>query len=197
MNVNGVTSSAAEYTAAAYKTKQEKEVPAKDSSVTEEVSYEKSTESAKKTDYKQNAELVAKLKADADKHTAQLKSLVEKMMLKQAGASDKYQSIWEFLASGDYTVDPEVAAQAKEDISEDGYWGVEQTSERIISFAKALTGGDPSKIAEMRKAFEKGFSEATKSWGKKLPEISQKTYDAVMTKFDAWEQENTTTSEEV
>ena len=165
MNVNGVTSSAAEYTAAAYKTKQEKEVPAKDSSVTEEVSYEKSTESAKKTDYKQNAELVAKLKADADKHTAQLKSLVEKMMLKQAGASDKYQSIWEFLASGDYTVDPEVAAQAKEDISEDGYWGVEQTSERIISFAKALTGGDPSKIAEMRKAFEKGFSEATKSWG--------------------------------
>ena len=66
------------------------------------------------------------------------------------------------------------------------WWGVNQTSERILSFAKALTGGDPDKIEEMREAFEKGFKEATKSWGKELPEISQKTYDAVMKGFDEW-----------
>ena len=35
-------------------------------------------------------------------------------------------------------------------------------------------------------AFKKGFEQATKSWGKTLPDISQRTYDAVMKKFDAW-----------
>ena len=38
----------------------------------------------------------------------------------------------------------------------------------------------------MRAAFEKGFKAATKAWGKDLPDISQKTYDAVMKKFDDW-----------
>ena len=32
----------------------------------------------------------------------------------------------------------------------------------------------------------KGFDEATKAWGKELPEISKKTYEAVEKKFEAW-----------
>ncbi len=32
--------------------------------------------------------------------------------------------------------------------------------------------------------FKKGFSQAEKQWGGKLPDISQKTYDAVMKGFD-------------
>ena len=31
-----------------------------------------------------------------------------------------------------------------------------------------------------------GFKQATEAWGGELPEISQKTYDAVMSKFDTW-----------
>lgn len=50
--------------------------------------------------------------------------------------------------------------------------------------ATALTGGDPSKIEEMRNAFKKAYEQAEKTWGGKLPEISQKTYDAVMEGFD-------------
>ena len=38
----------------------------------------------------------------------------------------------------------------------------------------------------MKDAFIKGFKDATKAWGKELPELSQKTYDKVMEKFDAW-----------
>ena len=38
----------------------------------------------------------------------------------------------------------------------------------------------------MIEAFKKGFEQATGSWGKKLPDISQRTYDAVMKKFDEW-----------
>jgi hypothetical protein len=36
----------------------------------------------------------------------------------------------------------------------------------------------------MREAFKKGYAQAEKTWGGSLPEISQKTYDAVMEKFD-------------
>ena len=37
----------------------------------------------------------------------------------------------------------------------------------------------------MRDAFVKGYKQAEKQWGGKLPDISQRTYDAVMKKFDS------------
>lgn len=134
--------------------------------------------------YKPNTELVNKLKADAEARTSQLRSLVEQMISKQGNAYGAANDIWKFLASGKYTVDAATKAQAQADIAEDGYWGVSQTSDRIIDFATALTGGDPDKIEEMRAAFEKGFKKATGAWGRDLPDISQRTYDAVMEKFD-------------
>ena len=39
-------------------------------------------------------------------------------------------------------------------------------------------------VENMKEAFEKGFKEATKTWGKELPDISQNTRDAVLKKFD-------------
>ena len=36
---------------------------------------------------------------------------------------------------------------------------------------------------------EKLKKERGKSWGKELPEISQRTYDAVYEKFEAWKNE--------
>ena len=144
-----------------------------------------STESTGKT-YKTDAAKVQQMMAEADAKTEQLRSLVEKMMGKQGLTLAKADDMWRFLADGDFTVDEETRAQAQKDIEEDGYWGAEATSERILSFAMALTGGDPEKIEDMKDAFIKGFKEATKAWGKDLPELSQKTYDKVMEKFDAW-----------
>ena len=138
-----------------------------------------STGTAKKV-YKQDTALVNKLKADTEARVSQMKSLVEQMISKQGKTLGQADSIWSFLAGGNYTVDPATRAQAQKDIAEDGYWGVEQTSSRIVDFATALTGGDPDKIEKMRDAFEKGFKQATKAWGRELPEISSKTYDAVI-----------------
>ena len=156
-----------------------------DTAVVYEPSKETQTDSTKKT-YTQNTELVNQLKADAENRTAQLRSIVEKLITKQGQTLASTDDMWKFLASGNFEVDAATKAQAQEDISEDGYWGVNQTSERILSFAKALTGGDPDKIEEMREAFKKGFEQETQTWGKELPEISQKTYDAVMKGFDEW-----------
>ena len=38
----------------------------------------------------------------------------------------------------------------------------------------------------MIEAFQKGYKEATKTWGKQLPDISSRTYDAVMEKMNKW-----------
>lgn len=192
MSVNGVTSTqaAAAYsynsTSAAKEKTSAEEATTKtteDTGVIYEHSTDTNTSSTKKT-YKPDTALINKLKADADARTSQLRSLVEQMMGKQATTYGNANDIWSFLRSGNYTVDPATKAQAQADIAEDGYWGVGQTSDRIIQFATALTGGDPDKIEAMRDAFKKGFAQAEKTWGGSLPEISQKTYDAVMEKFD-------------
>lgn len=130
--------------------------------------------------------IIAQLKSDAEQRTAQLTSMVQDMMKNQGVQVGTADSIWRFLAGGNFTVTAAAKAKAQEAISEDGYYGVKQTSQRILDFAKALTGGDASKAEEMRKAFEKGFKLATKSWGQSLPDISNKTYDAVMKGFDEW-----------
>lgn len=163
-----------------------KTASAKDTTKTESgVIYEKSSDTNTVTK-KTNSALVAKLKADAEQRTSQLRSLVEKMMSQQGQTIGKADDMWKFLAKGDFTVDAATKAQAQADIAEDGYWGVEQTSDRILDFAKALSGNDPDKADELLAAFKKGFEQATKSWGDKLPDISQRTYDAVVEKFDAW-----------
>ena len=190
MNVNGITSAQAtsayqNYATSSKKVSDETTAKSEANSINDSgVVYERSTETATVKKYKPDTALIQKLKADADARTAQLRSLVEQMMGKQVNAYGQANDIWKFLASGNYEVDPATRAQAQADIAEDGYWGVEATSSRIIDFATALTGGDPDKIEEMREAFKKGYAMAEKKWGGELPEISKRTYDAVMKKFD-------------
>ena len=133
-----------------------------------------------------NPELIAKLKADSDNRLQQLQSLVTNMFKKQGITIGTADDMWKVLASGNFTADADTIAKAKEDISDDGYWGVKQTSDRIFDFAQALAGDDEEKMEAMKKAVEKGFKEATKTWGKELPDISKNTYNAVMDKFDKY-----------
>lgn len=157
--------------------------------------YEKSEDNSSKTSSVTSKEtdrtkIIQQLKADDALRQQQLLDIVHKMMGKQAktygiaNTDNDDDSIWKFLAKGDFTVDAATKAQAQEDISEDGYWGVKQTSERILDFAKALAGDDPDKLEQMRSAFEKGYKQAEKTWGGELPEISKNTFDAVMKGFD-------------
>jgi hypothetical protein len=81
-------------------------------------------------------------------------------------------------------VTAEERVKAQEMVSEDGFYGAKQTSERLLSFAKAYAGNDLDKIEEMRSAFEKGYGQAEKAWGDELPQVSQDTYDLVQEGFD-------------
>jgi hypothetical protein len=130
------------------------------------------------------ATIVEQLKADQEKRQAQLTELVQNMLSKQTNTYGIANNIWQFLASGNFTVDEETKTKAQEAISEDGYWGVSQTSDRIVQFATALAGDDTSALQKMRDAFIKGYKQAEETWGGELPDISKQTYDAVLEKLD-------------
>ena len=193
MNINFINDVATAYsTSAAYTSSTKKSAESTDSADKSKFSetaatYEKSSDadrvSSKGTD---RSAIIAKMKADAEEQKARLFDVVRQSIAKQGQTIGLADDMWKFLANGNFTVDEETKKQAQADIAEDGYWGVEQTSDRILDFAKALSGGDASKAEELLDAFKKGFNEATKAWGKKLPDISQKTYDAVLKKFETW-----------
>lgn len=138
-------------------------------------------------------------KAVEDKLSA-LKSVVEKLMSTQtvkvgeaSGLSydeimTKYDGkLKDFFSK--LQVDDDTKAKAQADISEDGFWGVKQTSERAVEFAKALCGGDPSKVGLMRSAIEDGYKAAEKAWGGELPELCKKTQEATLKGLDDWAKE--------
>ena len=81
------------------------------------------------------------------------------------------------------TLTPE---KAQELIADDGYFGVEKTSDRIVKFAIGMAGGDPARIDAIRQGVDDGFQQALDAMGGWLPDISYDTYDSVMQKLDDW-----------
>lgn len=148
--------------------------------------YEKSDAAEKKQVAKYDAATIEKMKAEAELKTAQLRSLVEKMLLKQGQKFTTLADAFDMIKEGTIEVDDETAAEAAKEVADDGYWGVEQTSERMFSFAKALAGNDPTKADSMLEALQKGYDEAAKQWGGELPEICQKTLEVTKKKLTDW-----------
>lgn len=188
MSVNGITSATTSYNNATTKranTQAREELTSQENKTgdTSGVVYEKSaeatdSESNKMKDY---SSIVANLKkevADKNKH---LQKLVDELLGKQASKYTKLADLYKNLE-----VDPATIEQAKKDISEDGYWGVEQTSDRLVSMAKALSGDDPSKADELIEAIKKGFKQAGDDWGEDLPDICKKTIDTAIKKMEDW-----------
>lgn len=77
---------------------------------------------------------------------------------------------------------PETAAAA---ISENGMWGVNAVSTRLIDMAMSLTQGNPEMVGEMRDAIRKGFEAVGEL--DTLPQVCQDTYDETMKRLDYWE----------
>ncbi len=188
--------------------------PAKDTSASSKTAtafdetaavYEKSSDStdskkntsktnSKKTSTTDRSAIVKALKDDAEKQKQNLIDIVRKSMSGQASTWNKSQGLKSLFEN--LTVDADTIAQAKKDIAEDGYWGVDQTSDRILDFAKALSGDDPDKADMLLEAFKKGYKQATGDWGDELPSLCKDTYDAVVEKFQKWKDGASTNSTE-
>jgi len=117
----------------------------------------------------------------AEKGYEMLRRLVTSM-LKEQGVD------FQIATTGSSTIDLNELSQdeAQELVADDGYFGVEQTSDRIVNFALSLAGDDVDRLDVIKEGVENGFNEALEAFGGTLPDISYKTFDVVMQKLDAW-----------
>lgn len=135
----------------------------------------------------ERASLVNSLKEDLNNQMSRFTNMMMQTFQKQGitvNIANDSNDFWKMIASGNFTVDSQTKAEAQEAISENGYWGVAQTSQRIFDFAYALAGDDADKMKEMQAAVEKGFQQAGAAWGGDLPSICGDTRSAVSKLFD-------------
>jgi hypothetical protein len=168
--------------------------------------YEKSnkTDTSTKT-YTQDTVTLNEMKKQAEMKLSSFRAVVEKLISMQNVKTGEAQGLSYDQIMKKYDgklkelyqnleVDDSTRLNAQQEISEDGYWGVKQTSTRAIEFAKALSGGDPSKIALLRNSIEEGYKAAEKAWGGELPEISKQTLEATLKGLDDWAKEASQTT---
>ena len=74
--------------------------------------------------------------------------------------------------------------EATQLVSEDGFFGVTQTSDRVAGFVLSFSGDNLDILQKGREGIVKGFEEAEKLFGGQLPEISYKTQERTLALID-------------
>lgn len=69
-------------------------------------------------------------------------------------------------------------------LEDDGFFSVQNTAQRAIDFVFAGAGDDVEKLKAGREGIVKGFAEAEKLWGGKLPDIAYETQALTLTTID-------------
>lgn len=67
-------------------------------------------------------------------------------------------------------------------ISEEGFFGIDNTANRIADFVIKGAGNDVEKLKKGLEGIKQGFDQAEKIWGGELPQISQDTIEATIKK---------------
>ncbi len=74
--------------------------------------------------------------------------------------------------------------EAKELVSEEGFFGVKQTSARLADFVLSGGGDNIDRLKAGREGIIQGFKEAEAIWGEKLPDISYETLNKALETID-------------
>ena len=74
--------------------------------------------------------------------------------------------------------------EAKKLVSEDGFFGINKTADRIANFVLSGAGDNEELLRAGKEGILQGFKEAEKIWGDKLPDISYKTIDKAVETID-------------
>src|SRR5690554_354924 len=143
--------------------------------------------------YGPDGKTIEKLLHESEQAYRSLREIVARLLERQGKT---FQDLVDGRWQSDFEVDDTAIKEAQALLDEGGPFSPEAVSERIVEAAKAFSGGDPEKIALMRKAIDAGFKAAAKALGGELPEISMKTYDLIQEKLDAWEKELTGQTDE-
>ncbi len=75
--------------------------------------------------------------------------------------------------------------EAEELLDVEGFFGIEQTSNRVANFVFSFAGDDVELLKEGREGIIRGFEEAQKLFGNQLPEISFKTQEKTLELIDS------------
>ena len=90
--------------------------------------------------------------------------------------------------------------EASDLVSEDGFFGVTQTSQRVADFVFGFAGDDLDILEQGRKGIVQGFEDAQKMWGDELPQISHdtqaRTLELIDEKINALKESQNPTSTE-
>ena len=101
--------------------------------------------------------------------------------------ASQYKDFQNFLSDIGYEGKPiaELSqSEAAELVSEDGLFGIKQTSQRIANFVINGAAGNEDMMRAGREGMIQGFKDAEAMWGGELPEISQKTMQAAIEMVD-------------
>lgn len=143
--------------------------------------------SEKKQRYSADISRMREIWTEHDRQVVAFQRLVDSLLQRQANEASQAGIEWDFSdPNAMVNIDEETRTAAQDAISEGGYFSVDAVATRLLDFAVAISGGDPSRIEVLRDAVQRGFDAASQQWGGELPEISQHTLEAVMNGFDEW-----------
>jgi len=75
--------------------------------------------------------------------------------------------------------------EANDLLSDEGFFGISQTSQRVADFVFGFAGNDLDILEQGREGIVKGFEEAEALWGGELPQISYDTQAETLALIDA------------
>jgi len=97
--------------------------------------------------------------------------------------------VFDFLITKEFEFPPPATdgttvSDARDLISENEYFGIKETSGRISAFVLNGAGDNIEKLTAGREGMLRGFKEAEKVWGGRLPEISYSTLEKALKQVD-------------
>jgi hypothetical protein len=125
-------------------------------------------------------------------------TIAEDNTLTQAGLTTNQQNVLDFLSGKETTngmslknigyegkpITELTQNEAEELVSDEGFFGVTQTSNRVSDFVFSFAGEDLDLLQKGRDGIVQGFEEAKKMFGEELPEISYKTQERTLALID-------------
>lgn len=97
------------------------------------------------------------------------------------------QNDWKQLAARLMKDAPQIVATPEEAalvVSDEGFYGAPKTGERMAQFVIQGAGSNETLLRAGREGILKGFEEAEKAWGEKLPDIAYKTLERALKLVD-------------